>query len=235
MAWDTQRTKKLLLDAAIEEFAAKGPEAARVAQIATRAGVNKERIYQYFGNKDGLFRAVLASELSKLAEAVPLAGEAAADLGDYTARVFDYHRQNPHFLRLLAWEGLHRGPAPTAAAGTAPAGTPPESLPGAAPGAVAAEGAPEGMPKVASEVVSEGERTEHYARKVAAIGAAQDAGNVTGEVPADHLMYAVIALTAGWFNLPQLVQMVAPATAAAEPEAQREAVAALVRRLASRP
>ncbi|WP_330297306.1 TetR family transcriptional regulator [Streptomyces sp. NBC_00503] len=195
MAWDTERTKKLLLDAAIEEFAAKGPEAARVAAIATRAGVNKERIYQYFGNKESLFGAVLECELSRLADAVPLTGESAADLGDYTARVFDYHRRNPHFLRLLAWEGLHRGEA----------------------------------------VAAEDERTGHYARKVAAIGEAQDAGALTGDVPAGHLMYAVIALTAGWFNLPQLVRMVAPETAGAGPEEQREALVGLVRRLAAGP
>lgn len=63
MAWDTARTRQLLLDAAVEEFAEHGPEGARVARVATRAGVNKERIYQYFGNKQKLFVAVLESEL----------------------------------------------------------------------------------------------------------------------------------------------------------------------------
>ncbi|MYW04883.1 helix-turn-helix domain-containing protein [Streptomyces sp. SID3343] len=51
MAWDTARTKQLLLDAAVEEFAEFGPAGARVAKIAKRAGVNQERIHQYFGNK----------------------------------------------------------------------------------------------------------------------------------------------------------------------------------------
>ncbi|MHC0431760.1 TetR family transcriptional regulator [Streptomyces sp. O3] len=106
MAWDTARTKQLLLDAAVEEFADHGPEGARVARVATRAGVNKERIYQYFGSKEKLFVAVLEAELQKLAAAVPLTGEQAADLGDYAGRVFDYHRAHPHFVRLLAWEGL---------------------------------------------------------------------------------------------------------------------------------
>ncbi|MFF9896286.1 TetR family transcriptional regulator [Streptomyces longispororuber] len=106
MAWDTARTKQLLLDAAVEEFAEHGPEGARVARVADRAGVNKERIYQYFGSKQKLFVAVLESELRKIAAAVPLTREQAGDLGDYAGRVFDYHREHPHFVRLLAWEGL---------------------------------------------------------------------------------------------------------------------------------
>lgn len=111
MAWDTARTKQLLLDAAVDEFAEHGPEGARVARIATRAGINKERIYQYFGNKEKLFGAVLESELRKIAAAVPLTADQGADLGDYAGRLFDYHREHPHFVRLLAWEGLQsQGP-----------------------------------------------------------------------------------------------------------------------------
>ncbi|MEV7616819.1 TetR family transcriptional regulator [Streptomyces sp. NPDC089799] len=106
MAWDTARTKQLLLDAAVAEFAEHGPEGARVARVAERAGVNKERIYQYFGNKQKLFTAVLEAELEKVAAAVPLTDTQAADLGDYAGRIYDYHRAHPHFLRLKAWEGL---------------------------------------------------------------------------------------------------------------------------------
>ncbi|MFD9406461.1 TetR family transcriptional regulator [Streptomyces sp. NPDC059989] len=106
MAWDTARTKQLLLDAAVEEFAEHGPEGARVARVAIRAGINKERIYQYFGSKEKLFVAVLEAELAKLGAAVPMTPEQAEDLGDYAGRTYDYHRAHPHFLRLLAWEGL---------------------------------------------------------------------------------------------------------------------------------
>lgn len=84
-------------------------------------------------------------------------------------------------------------------------------------------------------MAAEDERTGHYTQKVAAIGDAQDTGALPCDVPPGHLMYAVIALTAGWFNLPQLVRMVAPATADAGPEEQREALAGLVRRLATGP
>lgn len=111
MAWDTERTRRLLLEAAVEEFAEHGPEGARVDRVAARAGVNKERIYQYFGGKRQLFTAVLEAELAKVAAAVPLTADEIADLGEYAGRVFDYHCEHPHFLRLLAWEGLQGGPA----------------------------------------------------------------------------------------------------------------------------
>ncbi|MEU4823549.1 TetR family transcriptional regulator [Actinomadura sp. NPDC023710] len=107
MAWDTAKTKRLILDAAVSEFAAYGPEAARMDRIAATAGVNKERIYSYFGNKRQMFAIVLTTELQRLAKAVPLDEKAAGDLGEYAGQVFDYHRAHPHFVRLLHWEGLH--------------------------------------------------------------------------------------------------------------------------------
>lgn len=106
MAWDTAKTKQLLLDAAVEEFAEHGPQGARVDRIATRAGVNKERIYQYFGSKDKLFTAVLETELAKVAAHAPLTPGQAASLGEYAGMLFDYQLAHPHFLRLLCWEGL---------------------------------------------------------------------------------------------------------------------------------
>ncbi|PZF82684.1 TetR family transcriptional regulator [Jiangella anatolica] len=109
MPWDTEATRRRLLDAAVEEFAEYGPAGARVDRLARSAGVNKERIYQYFGDKDGLFRAVLTQELQRLAEAVPLTPEQAGDLGDYAGRLFDHHTDHPHLLRLLHWEGLVSG------------------------------------------------------------------------------------------------------------------------------
>ncbi|WP_433441480.1 TetR/AcrR family transcriptional regulator [Nonomuraea sp. CA-141351] len=114
MAWNTAQTRRLLLDAAVEEFAEHGPEGARLDRVAAAAGVNKERIYQYFGNKEQLFAAVLTWALERLAEAVPLEEGLAADLPEYAGRVYDYHREHPQFIRLLHWEGLHRGSGPVA-------------------------------------------------------------------------------------------------------------------------
>jgi AcrR family transcriptional regulator len=109
MAWDTDKTKQLLLDAAVQEFADHGFQGARVDRIAKTACVNKERIYQYFGNKQQLFTTVLNTELGKLAAAVPLTPEVAADLPEHVGRVYDYHQAHPHFVRLLHWEALECG------------------------------------------------------------------------------------------------------------------------------
>ncbi|MCE8039575.1 MULTISPECIES: TetR family transcriptional regulator [unclassified Halomonas] len=104
MAWDVEGTKRKILEAAVAEFAQFGPDAATVERIAKSAGVNKERIYNYFGDKRNLFAAVLRSELAKVA----LAAQSSADedIGDYAGRAFDYHCEHPELSRLLRWEGL---------------------------------------------------------------------------------------------------------------------------------
>jgi len=116
MAWDTEGTKRRLLEAAVHEYSEHGPLGARVDRVAHRAGVNKERIYQYFGSKQKLFAAVLEQEMTKLAAAVPLTADLAEDLGEFAGQVYDYHRTYPHYLRLLLWEGLDTPPGPVAAA-----------------------------------------------------------------------------------------------------------------------
>ena len=52
---DPERTKAKILDAAKVEFGTKGFAAARVSDIAERAGVNKQLISYYFGGKEGLY------------------------------------------------------------------------------------------------------------------------------------------------------------------------------------
>lgn len=109
MAWNTERTRELLLAAATEEFSAKGLAGARVDRIATAAGVNKERIYQYFGKKDELFDAVLAAEMVRVMTEVPITGSGPEAFGDYAGRLFDRHTTDGVLPRLLFWEGLERG------------------------------------------------------------------------------------------------------------------------------
>jgi TetR/AcrR family transcriptional regulator len=54
-----EATRRKLLAAARREFAARGLAGARVDEIAARAGVNKQLVYHYFGDKDALYLAVL--------------------------------------------------------------------------------------------------------------------------------------------------------------------------------
>jgi TetR/AcrR family transcriptional regulator len=56
---DPAATKRKLLTAARREFARNGLAGARVDEIAARAGVNKQLVYHYFGDKDALYLAVL--------------------------------------------------------------------------------------------------------------------------------------------------------------------------------
>jgi AcrR family transcriptional regulator len=55
---NAERTKAALLDAALTEFAERGLAGARVAEIAQRAGVNKQLISYHFGGKQGLYDAI---------------------------------------------------------------------------------------------------------------------------------------------------------------------------------
>ena len=56
---DPVATRNKLLTAARHEFARSGLAGARVDEIAERAGVNKQLVYHYFGDKDALYLAVL--------------------------------------------------------------------------------------------------------------------------------------------------------------------------------
>lgn len=110
MAWDTEGTRRRLRDAALVEFAARGFDGTTVGAIAERAGVNKERLYSYFGDKRALWELVLATELERLASAVALTEVGLDDIGEFAGATFDYHAAHPQLARLLQWEGLQSGP-----------------------------------------------------------------------------------------------------------------------------
>ncbi|MEV0028562.1 TetR family transcriptional regulator [Nocardia sp. NPDC050793] len=100
-------TRQALLRAARAEFAEHGLSGARVDRIAEAAGVNKERIYGLFGSKDKLFDVIIVDTMREFIDVVQPLAE--SDPGEYVGKLFDYHRANPQFLRLLQWEALHRG------------------------------------------------------------------------------------------------------------------------------
>lgn len=94
-----------LLKAAVTEFAECGLAGGRVARIAAGAGANKQLIYAYFGDKEGLFDAVLELVSEQLNEAVPLDPE---DLPLWAVTLFDYVIGHPEVLRLVSWQLLER-------------------------------------------------------------------------------------------------------------------------------
>ena len=109
---DPERTRAAILRAATAEITAKGLTGARVDAIAVRAGVNKRMLYHYFGDKQGLYLAVLehtyaairAAEIGlNLTELDPVAG-----MRRLVLFTWQYFIDHPEFLSLLATENMNR-------------------------------------------------------------------------------------------------------------------------------
>ncbi|MET9482023.1 TetR family transcriptional regulator [Streptomyces sp. NPDC006638] len=102
---DADATRRRILEAGTEEFSAAGPAGGRFARIAERARANSRMIYAYYGNKDGLFDAVLEHHVLLAQNAV---GLDPTDLPGYAQQVFDVFRDNPRLVRLTLWQYLER-------------------------------------------------------------------------------------------------------------------------------
>ena len=61
-----ETTREKIKMAAIEVFAEKGYDGARMQEIADRAGANKAMIHYYFTSKDALFEAIIKETFEKL-------------------------------------------------------------------------------------------------------------------------------------------------------------------------
>lgn len=108
---DPEAVRADILRAARAEFAEHGLSGARVQEIAERIKTSKRMIFYYFGDKEGLYRAVLEAEYKSVRKAeselnleglAPL--EALQKLVEFT---FDHHRANPEFIRLVMIENIH--------------------------------------------------------------------------------------------------------------------------------
>ncbi|MFI1095917.1 TetR/AcrR family transcriptional regulator [Streptomyces sp. NPDC020917] len=104
---DPERTRRLILEAAVAEFAAHGYAGARIAAIAQRAGVNQQLISYYFDGKEGLFKAMSDSWGERSSTLV----EPGAPLSEQLRRYALEALENRDGMRLLAWGGLeYSGP-----------------------------------------------------------------------------------------------------------------------------
>ncbi|MQY36697.1 HTH-type transcriptional repressor [Streptomyces sp. RB17] len=99
---DAERTRTALLDAALEEFAARGFMGARVRDIAARAGVSKDLVNYHFDSKEGLYLAVQRAWLQREAAFA----DPSLPLAELAARYLDDALRDPRPMRLLAWRGL---------------------------------------------------------------------------------------------------------------------------------
>lgn len=97
------RARERILAAARSEFAASGFGGGRVERVAAGGGINKERIYAYFGDKRGLFVATVAAAVEEVGSSV---GDVGDDLAEFAGRLFDFMAGHPETLRLLGWARL---------------------------------------------------------------------------------------------------------------------------------
>jgi AcrR family transcriptional regulator len=77
--------RALILDAALERFAAAGYNETSLEEVAARAGISKALIYEHFGSKRALFRALQGTYVEELMERVSGA-IAAAEPGEERLR-----------------------------------------------------------------------------------------------------------------------------------------------------
>ena len=103
---DPTRTRDRILDAALEEFSARGFSGARVEAIARRAPVNKRMLYHYFGDKKSLFREVLRK---KMAQRAAWREGSPAEPSELLPYWFDHGCHDLNWIRLLQWEALQGG------------------------------------------------------------------------------------------------------------------------------
>ncbi|MNO13823.1 HTH-type transcriptional repressor NicS [compost metagenome] len=116
--YDAARTKGIILDAAEKIFAELGYSAARIDVIAKASGYNKSLIYQYFGDKLGLYTEVVkradqigeqitGSFIAELLKNENLVTDPAAFrsfLESMTRETVSFLLEHRSYLRILFWE-----------------------------------------------------------------------------------------------------------------------------------
>ena len=107
---DADRTKRKILLSASRKFAERGFEGTSVRQIAAGAGVSLGMIRHYFGSKEGLYRACIASAYeiySRLAEQIHAGLEQGGKPAEVVAAAvrtgFQFALDNRPAFRLSLW------------------------------------------------------------------------------------------------------------------------------------
>lgn len=107
---DAEATKAQILDAAEQEFAIAGLNAARTETIAAQTGVTKTMIYYYFENKEALYQEVLNRAFIKpIDEIVQLNLEQLppqAALESLTQLFLQQTSKNPNIASILFLEAI---------------------------------------------------------------------------------------------------------------------------------
>ena len=103
--------REAILAAALDEFAARGFEAARLDDVAKRAGVAKGTIYLYFRDKESLFQELIRVMLAPLVTIIEGMGAIDLPLSQLSERIVDmfvcevYETRRKDVIRLILSEG----------------------------------------------------------------------------------------------------------------------------------
>src|SRR5579864_2780406 len=103
--------REAILTAALDEFAMRGFEAARLDDVAKRAGVAKGTIYLYFRDKETLFQELIRTMLTPLVGTIEALGAADVPLAMLADRIVDlfvnevYETRRKDVVRLMISEG----------------------------------------------------------------------------------------------------------------------------------
>ena len=101
---EQETTRARILGAARDAFAEAGLAGARVDDIARRAGCNKQLLYHYFGDKNGLYEAVVRD---LLCHRPPLIGADREAMIAGIGRIAEGNLPVPRgWFRMLMWEAL---------------------------------------------------------------------------------------------------------------------------------
>lgn len=103
MRRSAQEAAARILEAAEAEFVQVGVTGARIDRIAKEAGASKERLYAYFGDKQGLFDEVIRNASQRIASAVRIEQD---DLVAYAGGLVEHFLAHPGDLRLQGWTRL---------------------------------------------------------------------------------------------------------------------------------
>lgn len=112
---DAGEAETRIFEAALEVFARKGRDGARMQQIADRAGINKAMLHYYFRSKERLYAAVFRYVFQRFGEAFLDAVELEAErsfetaLASFVDRYIDFVGANLDVLRLMVNEFLAGG------------------------------------------------------------------------------------------------------------------------------
>jgi TetR/AcrR family transcriptional regulator len=115
---DAEGAREAILNAAEEVFAEHGFDGARIDAIAETAGYNKSLIFQYYGDKLGLYAAVLRRTdeetrvlqvqlLAPLLEDETIASDPhrfSTFLKTAIGAFFDFLVEHPRLMRMIIWE-----------------------------------------------------------------------------------------------------------------------------------